>query len=84
MASNRITAGRGGLEPVCGRPTLALDSVLVHQTKQLQTTQTKRIKHKQKAKRADGIEGQVATTLESYTRQIDIMTSSSTFTMNRS
>ena len=34
----------GGLELVCGRPTLALASVLVHQIQQLQTRKTKRIK----------------------------------------
>ena len=61
-----------GIERVCGRPTLAFGSALVHQTKHLQITNTKRIKHKQKkTKRAVGIEGQVATMLESHTRQID-------------
>ena len=60
-----------GLELVYGRPTLTLGSALVHQTKQLQTTKTKRIKHKQKAKRAAVVEGQVATMLKSHTRQID-------------
>ena len=50
---------------------LALGSALVHQTKQLRPTKTKRIKHKQKAKRAAGIDGQVATMLESHTREID-------------
>ena len=68
------TGGGGGgavLERVCGRPTLALDSAFVHQTKKLQTTKTKRIKYKRNAKRAASIEGQVATMLESYTRQID-------------
>ena len=44
---------------------------MVHQTKQIRTTKTKRIKHKQKAKRAAGIEGQVATMLKSHTGQID-------------
>ena len=34
----------GGLELVCGRPTLALASVLVHQIQQLRTRRTKRIK----------------------------------------
>ena len=63
--------GGGGLELVCGRPTLALGSALVHQTKQLRTTNTKRIKHNQIAKREAGIEGQVATMLKSHTRQID-------------
>ena len=33
--------------------------------------QKKRIKHKRKAKRAAGIEGQVATMLELHTRQVD-------------
>ena len=61
--------GWGGLELVCGRPTLALGSALVHQTKQQRTTKIKQIKHKQKAKRAAGIEGQVATMLKSHTRQ---------------
>ena len=41
--------------------------MLVHQTKQLQT---KQIKHIRKTKRAALIEGQVATMLESHTRQI--------------
>ena len=59
----------GGLELVCGRPILALGFALVHQTKQLLTT--KRIKQKQKAKQAAGIEGQVATMLESHTRETD-------------
>ena len=54
----------GGAKLVCGRPTLALSSVLVHQTKQLRTT-------KRKAKEAAGVEGQVATVLESHNRQID-------------
>ena len=45
--------------------SLAIASALVHQTKQVQTTKTKRLKHKQKAKRAAGIEEQVATMLES-------------------
>ena len=52
--------GGGGVELFCGRPTLALVSALVHQTKQLQTTKPNRIKHKQKAKRAAGVERQVA------------------------
>ena len=60
--------GGGGLGLVCGRPTLVLGSVLVQQTKQLWTT--KQIKHKRKAKRAAGIEGQVATMLKSRTKQI--------------
>ena len=55
---------RGELELVCGRPTLALASALVHQTKQLRTTKPKQIKHKREAKRAAGIEGQVASMLE--------------------
>ena len=43
----------GGLELVCGRPTLALSSALVYQTKQLQqkyhnTTQDQIIKKKKK------------------------------------
>ena len=64
--------GRGkALELVCGPPTIALDSSLVHQTKQPQITKAKGIKHKQKAKRAADIEGQVTTMLESYTRQLD-------------
>ena len=42
--------GGGGLGLVCGRPTLALGSALVHQTKQLQTTIKKGIAHKQKRK----------------------------------
>ena len=49
--SIKLLEGEGaGLEPISGRPTLALDSALVHQTKQLQMTRTKRIKHKQEAK----------------------------------
>ena len=63
--------GGGGLELVCGRPTLALASVLVHQTQQLRTRKTKRIKHKRIAKWAAGIGGQVATMLELHTRQVD-------------
>ena len=59
----------GGIELVCGRPTLALNSALVHQTKQVRTT--KQIKHYQDAKRAAGIEGQVATMLNLQTRQVD-------------
>ena len=51
--------GMGGLQLVCSRPTLALASALVHQTKQIRTTKTKRIKNKQRAKQAAGIEGQV-------------------------
>ena len=31
MASHRITGGGGGLQIVCGRPTLALSSALVSQ-----------------------------------------------------
>ena len=54
----------GGLKLVCGRPTLALASALVLQTKQLRTTKTKQIKHKREAKRAAGIEGQVGSMLE--------------------
>ena len=61
----------GGLELVCGRPTLALASALVHQIQQLRTRKTKRIKHKRKAKWAAGIGGQVATMLELHTRQVD-------------
>ena len=60
-----------GFELVFGRPTLALGSAFVHQTKRLQTTKTKRIKQKQKAKWAAGIKEQVVTMLESHTRQID-------------
>ena len=44
---------------------------MVHLIQQLRTRKTKRIKHKRKAKRAAGIEGQVATMLELHTRQID-------------
>ena len=33
----KITGGGGGLELVCGRPTLALASALVHQIQQLRT-----------------------------------------------
>ena len=40
----------GGLELVCGRPTLAISSALVLQIKHLQTT-----KHKRKAKGAAGL-----------------------------
>ena len=63
--------GGGGLEIVFGRPNLALDSAFVHQRKQLQTIKTNRIKHKQKAKRAAGFEGQMATMLESQIVTID-------------
>ena len=61
-AGNKNCWGGGGggrLELVGGRPTLALASALVHQTKQLRTTKTKRIKHKQEAKRAAGMEEQL-------------------------
>ena len=61
----------GGLELVCGRPTLARASVLVYQIQHIRTRKLKRIKHKRKAKRAAGIEGQVATMLELHTRQAD-------------
>ena len=61
----------GGLELVCGRPTLALASAPVHQIQQLRTRKTKRIKYKRKAKRAAGIKGQVATMLELHTIQVD-------------
>ena len=44
---------------------------MVHPTKRPRTTKTKQIKHKQKAKRAAGIKGQVATMLELHTRQTD-------------
>ena len=62
--------GVGGVELVCGQPTLALGSALVHQTV---TTNNKKneIKHTQKARWAAGIEGQEATMLKSHTRQID-------------
>ena len=45
----------GGLELVCGRPTLALVSALVHLKKTANNKKTKRIKHKQKAKWAAGL-----------------------------
>ena len=61
----------GGLKLVCGRPTLALASVLVHQTKTTTNNKTKRTKHKQKAERTAGIKGQVATMSESHTRKAD-------------
>ena len=64
----------GELELVCGRPTLALASVLVHQIQKLRTKKTKRIKHIRKAKWAAGIGGQVATMLELHTRQVDTTT----------
>ena len=71
-ASNKITGGGGGgLELVCGRPNVALGLAFLHQTKQLETAKTIRIKRKQKAKRAAGTEGQVDTMLNSHTRQID-------------
>ena len=60
-----------GPETARGRPTLAPGSAPAQQTKQLRTTLRKRIKYKRKAKRAAGIEGQVATMLESHTRQMD-------------
>ena len=41
-ASNKITGGGGGVELVCGRPTLAVASALVYQTKQPRTTKAKR------------------------------------------
>ena len=58
----------GGLELVCGRPTLALSSALVLQIKHLQTTKTKT---QTKSKAGSWIEGQVATMLKLHTRQID-------------
>ena len=73
-ASNKIAGGRGGaLELVCGRPTLALASALVHQTKHLRTTKRKRIKHKQEAKRAAGIKRQVASMPECVFPISDLM-----------
>ena len=71
--------GGGGLEPVCGRPTIALCSALVHQKKTATSSKTLGMKRKQKAKRAAGIEGQVATMmLESHTRQIDTLDTTTT------
>ena len=46
-ASNKIN---GRLELVCGRPTIALGSALVHQTKQLRTIKTKTYKTQTKSK----------------------------------
>ena len=60
----------GGLELVCGRPTLALSSALVHQKKKLRTTKTERIKTQTRRKAGNWIEGQVATMLESHAIQI--------------
>ena len=57
----------GGLELICGRSTFDLGSVLVQQAKQLRATKTK---HERKAKRTPGIEGQVATMLESHQEKI--------------
>ena len=52
-----------------GRPTLAL--LLLWFTRQTtMNNKSKLIKHKRKAKRAAGIEGQMASMLESHTRQI--------------
>ena len=71
----KLPGGGGGFEPVCGQQILALASAIVYQ--QLRTTKTKRLKHKQKAKRAVvGVRGQVASMLELYTRQIETRTSS--------
>ena len=67
----------GGLELVCGRPTLALSSALVLQIKHLQTTKTKT---QTKSKAGSWIEGQVATMLKLHTRQID---TTDTTTMKR-
>ena len=58
------------LKLVCGRPTLPL--VLLWFTRQNNYEQQKQNElNEQKAKRAAGIEGQVATMLKSHTRQID-------------
>ena len=62
----------GGLELVCGRPTLALSSALVLQkktTKKLTNKQKQNEQNKTKSKAGSWIEGQVATMLESHARQ---------------
>ena len=48
----------------CGRPSLALGSALIHQKKTTNSKNKTNKKNKQKAKRAAGIEGQVATMLK--------------------
>ena len=58
----------GGLELVCGRPTLALSSALVLRIKHLQKNKNKT---QTKSKAGSWIEGQVATMLKLHTRQID-------------
>ena len=68
----------GGLELVCGRPTLALSSALVLQINHLQTTKTTQTK----SKAGSWIEGQVATMLKLHTRQIDTTDTTDT-TMKR-
>ena len=59
-----------GLELVCGRPTLALVSALVHQ-KTTTNNKNKTNKTQIKSKVGSWIEGQVATVVKSHTRQID-------------
>ena len=71
--------GEGGLELVCVPPNLVLASALIQQTKQPRTTKPKR-RHKQKAKRAAGTEGHVATMLESHSRETN---TTDTATMKR-
>ena len=72
MASNITT---GEFEPVCGRPTLAVDSALVHRTKQLQTTKNKTNKTQTKKQSEQLVlKCRFATMPESYSRQIDTTT----------
>ena len=72
-ASNKITGGGGArtsLRSTNPRPCFCFGSP----DKTTTNSKTKQIKHKRKAKRAAGIEGQVATMLETHTRQIDTQT----------
>ena len=65
--------GVGVLELICGRPTLALTSALVTRPNNYEQHKQYEKNKKKKAKRAAGIEGQVATLRESLTTQIDTL-----------
>ena len=67
----------GGLELVCGRPTLALSAAFGSPDK---TSTNNKNKTQTKSKAGSWIEGQVATILKIHTRQID---TTNTTTMKR-
>ena len=71
--NRRAALGRPAMKLLGGLNYFSVNqpSPLILLWKQPLITKTKRIKQKQKAKRVAGIEGQVATMLESHTRQID-------------